>query len=72
MTKIFVQVDDEKREATAEEAAEILALREAAEQAEKDAIAAEEAKTLARIALLEKLGITQDEAKLLLDNAETL
>lgn len=72
MEKIFVQINDEKREATKEEAAEILAWRQAAEQAEKDALAAEEAKAIAKNALLEKLGITADEAKLLLENAETL
>lgn len=72
MEKIFVQIDDEKREASKEEATEILAWRAAAEQAEKDALAAEKAKVIAKNALLEKLGITADEAKLLLENAETL
>lgn len=57
-----VQIDDEVRNATADEIARIEASR-----AEDEARKAEaEAKAEARAALLEKLGITEDEAKLLL------
>jgi hypothetical protein len=57
-----VQIDDEVRDATAEEIAEIEA-RQAAELARQ---AEAEAKAQAKAALLERLGITEDEAKLLL------
>jgi hypothetical protein len=57
-----IQIDDEVRDATPEEAAEIEA-REAAVLASKEA---ENAKAEAKAALLERLGITEDEAKLLL------
>lgn len=58
----LVQIDDEVREATPEEIANI-----EAHQAETTAKAeAEEAKLTAKAALLERLGITEDEAKLLL------
>jgi DNA recombination-dependent growth factor C len=57
-----VQIDDEVRDATAEEIAEIEA-RQAAELARQ---AEAEAKAQAKAELLERLGITADEAKLLL------
>lgn len=58
----LVQIDDEVREATPEEIANI-----EAHQAETTAKAeAEETKLTAKAALLERLGITEDEAKLLL------
>ncbi len=53
-----IQIDDEVRNATAEETAQIEA-QEAAAQAEADAI---EAKAAARQAVLDKLGLTADEA----------
>lgn len=57
-----IQIDDEVRDATAEEAAVIDAQKAEAEaQAEAQA-----AKAAARQALLEKLGITEEEAQLLL------
>lgn len=57
-----IQIDDEVRDATAEEIARI-----EASLAEDEARKAEaEAKVEARAALLEKLGITEDEATLLL------
>ncbi len=57
-----IQIDDVVRDATAEEAAIIDAQRAEAEaQAEAQA-----AKQVAREALLTKLGITADEAQLLL------
>jgi hypothetical protein len=57
-----IQVDDEVRNATPEEVAEIEA-REAQAIAEAEAGAA---KAEAKAALLERLGITADEAALLL------
>ena len=57
-----VQIDDEVRNATAAEIAEIEA-RQAAELARQ---AEAEAKAQAKAELLERLGITADEAKLLL------
>lgn len=57
-----VQIDDLIRDATAEEIAKI-----EASQAEAETRQAEtQARIEARSALLEKLGITEDEAKLLL------
>lgn len=57
-----IQIDDEVRDATAEEAAAIDAQVVAA-QAEADALAVKE---VAREALLTRLGITEAEAQLLL------
>ena len=57
-----IQIDDLVRDATAEEAAQIEA-GHAEAQAQADAA---EAKQVARQALLTRLGITSDEAKLLL------
>jgi len=58
----LVQIDDEVREATDEEIAaiEALAIQEAAKQS--DSVTKADAKA----ALLERLGITDEEAKLLL------
>jgi hypothetical protein len=57
-----IQIDDEVRNATADEIAKI-----EAHQAEVEAIKAEaEAKAQAKAELLKRLGITADEAKLLL------
>jgi hypothetical protein len=64
--KIFVTFDGVNREATPEEAARIRS-RWAEEEAEIAAIEAKaQADAVAKSALLEKLGITADEAKLLL------
>lgn len=57
-----IQIDDLVRDATPEEVAEIEA-REAEAKAIKQAVAE---KTAARQAVLERLGITADEAALLL------
>ena len=57
-----IQIDDEVRDATADEIAEIKA-REAEIETKK---AEAEAKAAQKAALLERLGITADEAKLLL------
>jgi len=66
MAKIFVNVDGVDIEAKGEVLQEILDYR-AKWKAEADAKLAEaEAKAEAKTALLERLGITEDEAKLLL------
>jgi len=57
-----IQIDDEVRDATAKEIAEIEARQADAEWRKAEA----EAKATAKAALLERLGITADEAKLLL------
>jgi hypothetical protein len=57
-----IQIDDVVRDATAEEAA-VIDARIAATQAEAEAKAA---RVIARQALLNRLGITADEAQLLL------
>jgi hypothetical protein len=62
MATYKIQIDDEVRNATADEAAQIDAQRaEAATEAE-----AVEAKAAARQAVLDKLGLTADEAAALL------
>jgi hypothetical protein len=57
-----IQIDDLVRDATAEEIAEIEARQAEAELRKAEA----EAKAQAKAELLERLGITADEAKLLL------
>jgi len=57
-----IQIDDEVRNATADETAQIEA-QQAAAQAQADALVAKEA---ARQAVLNKLGLTADEAAALL------
>lgn len=57
-----VQIDDVVRDATPQEIAAI----EANQAAEDARIAAQEEKATARQVLLNRLGITEDEAKLLL------
>jgi len=59
---INIQIDDEVREATASEI-KAVKLRQAEAEAEK---AEAEIKAQAKAELLERLGITEDEAKLLL------
>ena len=58
----MIQIDDEIREATPEEAAAIDARQAEAAQAEAD----KQAKEAARAAVLAKLGLTADEAAALL------
>ena len=58
-----------ERDFTEEELAQRAADIAAAEQAEAERIAAEEEKASARAALLERLGISEDEARLLLGGA---
>jgi len=57
-----IQIDDEVRDATVEEAAAIDAQKAATAQAETDKLAKEQA----RVAVLAKLGLTADEAAALL------
>jgi hypothetical protein len=57
-----VQIDDEVRDATVEEIAEIEARQAAALARQAEA----EAKATAKAALLAQLGITEEQAKLLL------
>ena len=66
MEKIYIQENQEKIEATGEVLEQILADREAEAQAKALKQAEAEAKAQAKAALLERLGITQDEANLLL------
>jgi hypothetical protein len=64
--KIYVGIDDERIEATGQMLQDILDYR-AAKKLNKEALEAEaEAKATAKVELLERLGITEDEAKLLL------
>ena len=58
----FIQIDDEVREATSEEAAAIDTQQAAAAQANADKLAKEQA----RIAVLAKLGLSAEEAAALL------
>lgn len=62
MATYKIQIDDEVRNATADEVAQIEA-RQAEAQAQADAF---EAKAAAKASALDKLGLTADEAKLLL------
>jgi hypothetical protein len=66
MEKIFVAVDNERIELTGDDKKAFLAQKaiDLASAAAKEAEA--QAKAQAKTALLEKLGITEDEAKLLL------
>jgi hypothetical protein len=64
--KIYVGIDDERIEATGQVLQDILDYR-AAKKLNKETLEAEaEASASAKSALLAKLGITEDEAKLLL------
>lgn len=62
MSKIYVAIDDEKIEATGKVLEQILADQKAEEQAKAEM----EQTKQARAALLKRLNITEDEAKLLL------
>ena len=62
MATYKIQIDDEVRNATADEAAQISAQRAAAEAQEQD----DTARAAARQAVLDKLGLTADEAAALL------
>ena len=66
MEKIYIQENQEKIEATGEVLEQILADRKAEAEAQALKQAEAEAKAQAKAALLSKLGITEDEARLLL------
>ncbi len=66
MEKIYIQENQEKIEATGEVLEQILADREAEAQAKALKQAEAEAKATAKAALLDRLGITAEEAQLLL------
>jgi len=65
MEKIFITVNDERIEATGKVLEQILADRENAKQRQITEAAEAQAKAEAKAALLARLGITEDEAKLL-------
>ena len=65
--KIYVGIDNERVEATGKVLEQILLDRKKFEQQEADKKAEAEAKATAKAALLERLGITQAEANLLLN-----
>jgi hypothetical protein len=62
MTKLLIQIDDEVREMTTEE----LAAYQAGLDAQAAIEAEQQAKAAAKAALLERLGISAEEASLLL------
>jgi hypothetical protein len=64
--KIYIQIDDEKIELTGKAKDEFLADRALIESTRALAEEAEAQRISARAALLERLGMTEDEAKLLL------
>jgi hypothetical protein len=64
--KIFITVDDERIEATGSVLEQILLDRENAKQRQIAEASEAALKAEAKAALLERLGITEDEAKLLL------
>jgi len=66
MEKIYIQENQEKIEATGEVLQQILSDREAEAEAKALKQAEAEAQATAKAALLSKLGITAEEARLLL------
>ena len=69
MEKVIVDCSTGEQTVVPLTAEEIAELEAAAAQAEQDRLAAEaeaEAKAIARAAILERLGLTEDEAKVLL------
>lgn len=68
--KIFIQVGDEKLELTGDEKLQFIEQRKQdkllADKIKADQEAEAEAKATAKAALLDRLGITEDEARLLL------
>jgi len=66
MEKIYIQENKEKIEATGEVLEQILADRQAEAEAKVAKQAEAEAKATAKAALLTQLGITAEQAKLLL------
>jgi F420-dependent methylenetetrahydromethanopterin dehydrogenase len=66
MEKLFTQIGDEVREFTKEELAQYKLDKANYVEQQKLASAEAEAKAIAKTELLERLGLTEDEAKLLL------
>ena len=66
MEKLFTQIGDEVREFTKEELAQYKLDKANYVEQQKLALAEAEAKATAKAELLERLGLTEDEAKLLL------
>lgn len=66
MTTPMIQIDDEIREMTAEEISDLQAVQADAEGLKEDAARLAETRTEAKAELLSKLGITEEEAQLLL------
>jgi hypothetical protein len=66
MEKLFTQIGDEVREFTKEELAQYKLDQANYAEQQKLALAEAEAKAIAKTELLERLGLTEDEAKLLL------
>jgi hypothetical protein len=64
--KIYIGIDNERIEATGEILEQILLDRENAKQSQIAKETEAQARAEAKAALLERLGITEDEAKLLL------
>lgn len=64
--KIYIQIDDEKIELTGKALEAFLADRAIIESTRAQAEEAEAQRVAARIALLNRLGMTEEEAKLLL------
>ena len=64
--KIFIGINNERIELVGAEKDAFIAQRELDIEAQKQRIAEAEAKAAQKAALLDRLGITEDEAKLLL------
>jgi hypothetical protein len=64
--KIYIGIDDERVEATGQELQDILDYRAKKKLEKENQLAEAQAKAQAKAELLERLGITADEAKLLL------
>ena len=64
--QIFIGIDDERIEATGEQLAYILKAQAEAQAADEAAKAAEIQRQEARAAILAKLGLTEEEARVLL------
>jgi hypothetical protein len=62
----MIQINDEIREMTAEEISDLQAVQSDAEGLKEDATRLAETRTEAKAELLAKLGITEEEAQLLL------
>ncbi len=66
MTTPMIQINDEIREMTAEEISDLQAVQADAQELKEDATRLAETRSQAKAELLAKLGITEEEAALLL------